>query len=314
MSRKTPEATPAPKTLATTPRALQPSPLSLWLQAIRPKTLAASFGPVLVASALAAAEAQFRPTIALSALLGALFLQIGTNFFNDYEDFRRGADTAERLGPARATQRGWVKPGTMLVATCLAFFIATGFGVYLVSVGGWPILVLGLLSLVCGFAYTGGPYPLAYTGLADLFVMLFFGNAAVCATYYLQTKHVSIESFLISMAIGALATAILVVNNLRDQQTDAKVGKRTLVVRFGQSFGRAEFAVMVFLPYILLAVLWAFRNVSAWWLLPWLSLPLAVSELLSICQKQPAELNEHLGKTARLGAVYALLLGIGILL
>lgn len=292
----------------------RPSAFVVWLSAVRPQTLTASLAPVAVGTALALQDGKVNWIIAVTALLGAIMIQVGTNFFNDYSDFKKGADTEDRLGPARATQKGWVTPKQMLIATIATFIVAGAIGIYLSVVGGWPILLIGVFGILSGLAYTGGPYPLAYVGLGDLFVMLFFGNAAVCGTYFAQTGELSLAAILASFAVGAFATAILVVNNLRDRHTDVLANKRTLAVRFGARFARAEYAIMVFGPYVLVALVSQLDFGHTGWLLPLLTLPLALYEFKSVLVKDGVALNAHLGGAARLGVVFSLLLAGGIAL
>jgi len=292
----------------------RPSTLRVWLAAIRPATLTAALVPVGVGSALAAADGAFRPWVAAAALLGAMLIQIGTNLHNDYSDFEKGADTADRLGQARATQRGWLTPTQVAFAAGLVALLAMAVGVYLVTIGGWPIVVIGLSSLLCAWAYTGGPKPLGYVGLGDVFVLVFFGGVAVCGTYYVQALEWSAAALWASVPVGTLATAILVVNNLRDRHTDALAGKRTLVVRFGERFGRAEYTLMLAVAYVIPPLAWALNVGHAGWMLSWLSAPLAWVELRAVARSDGASLNPLLGRTARLGLVYGLLLAVGALL
>lgn len=219
----------------------RPSPLSIWIAASRPRTLPAAVAPVLAASALAWRDGDFDAPPALAALAFALLIQVGTNFANDYYDFVKGADTAERVGPRRAVAAGLVAPATMKRAMIGVFVAAFLTGLTLLGYGGWPLLVIGVASILCGVAYTGGPYPLGYNGLGDVFVFVFFGLVAVCATYFVQAGVVTSDAWIIGAGVGALAANILVVNNYRDVETDAKAGKRTLVVRFGRKFARAQF-------------------------------------------------------------------------
>ena len=299
---------------ASHPETPTPSPFRIWWTAIRPATLTAAFGPVVVGSALADAHARFRLGPALAALLGAIFIQIGTNLFNDYADFIKGADTDERLGPDRATQKGWLTPRQVAAGSAWAFGAATLFGIYLVSIAGWPIVAIGLLSIAAGVLYTGGPWPLAYIGMGDLFVLIFFGVVAVCGTYYVQALHMTPDVLLASVAVGLFATAILVVNNLRDRHTDVLAGKKTLVVRWGATFARWEFTLLIGGGYLLIIMVFLFTRASLGWLLPLLSLPLAWHEVRSVWNKDGAELNKHLGGTARLGLVFSALLGLGVIL
>ena len=294
----------------------RPSAFQVWLAAARPATLPAALSPVMVGTALAASSGQMRLDRALAALLGALLIQIATNFYNDYADFQKGADTEERLGPPRATQKGWLLPSQVLWAAFLTFGLATAVGVYLVAVAGWPVVFIGLLSIACGILYTGGPMPLAYHGLGDLFVMIFFGAVAVCGTYYVQALSWSFPVFWASLAVGALITAILVVNNLRDYQTDEKAGKITLVVRYGTTFGHFEYgALMVWAygtPFFLCALAPDFY--SLYCLLPLVSAPMALAACRRVWTGEGVALNPELGATAKVGLIYSLLFSIGVVL
>lgn len=282
--------------------------------AVRPKTLTAGAVPVLVATALAYGDGVGRLLPALAALLGAVLIQIGTNFINDYYDFKKGADTEERLGPKRVTQSGLIAPGTVLMGGLTCFALATLVGVYLVMVGGWPIVAIGVMSLLCGYAYTGGPYPLGYHGLGDLFVLIFFGVVAVTGTYYVQAGFVGPAAWWVSLPVGAIGTCLIVVNNQRDASTDVKAGKRTVVVRFGTGFGRAEYVLLLVASYATLLVLFAKGYASAWVFLPLLSLPLVVPPLKLMLKAEGAALNPALGGTARLQMVFGLLFALGLYL
>ncbi|MCU0793636.1 MAG: 1,4-dihydroxy-2-naphthoate polyprenyltransferase [Opitutaceae bacterium] len=220
----------------------RPSAARIWLEATRPRTLPAAVAPVLVGTALALrADAAKWP--AAAACLGfALLVQVGTNFANDYYDAQKGADTAERVGPRRAVASGLVSPATMRAAMIVVFAAAFAVGLTLLAYGGWPLLVVGVLSIACGVAYTGGPYPLAYHGLGDVFVFIFFGLVAVGATTFVQAGELGAAAWIAGAGVGALATNILVANNYRDVETDAKAGKRTLLVAWGRGYGRAQFA------------------------------------------------------------------------
>ena len=290
------------------------SSVRVWIGAIRPQTLTAGVAPVLVGSALAVADGVFSPGPALAALVGALLIQIGTNLFNDWADFVRGADGPDRLGPARATAQGWLTERQVLSACLLTFLAAIMVGGYLAWVGGWPIVVIGLLSIAAGLAYTGGPYPLAYVGLGDPFVLVFFGVVAVSGTYWLQAMTLTPAVLVASVCVGALATAILVVNNLRDRHSDARAGKRTLVVRFGALFARAEYVALLGAAYLLVVVAVVAGVAPIGWLLVLVTLPLAASELRAVRTTDGAALNRHLGGTGRLGLVFAVALSIGALL
>jgi 1,4-dihydroxy-2-naphthoate octaprenyltransferase len=277
--------------------ALEAPPPRVWLMAIRPRTLAASVAPVLVGTALAARIGAFKPLQAALALLSALFIQIGTNLANDYSDFKRGAD-AHRVGPARVTQSGLVEPARVKRAALVAFGIAMLLGLALTLLSGWPLLVVGILSVASGWLYTGGPWPLGYHGLGDLFVFLFFGLVATCGTVYAQALVVPAQAWSAAAAVGALATAILVVNNLRDRETDARVGKNTLAVKIGPLWTRVEYLALLAL---------AFALTPPWTLF---ALPLAIPPLLRVLRKEGAALNPALGETARLQLVFAILLAV----
>ena len=290
----------------------RPSLFSIWFQAIRPKTLTAAIAPVSVGTGLAIADGVVQWVPVFAALIGATLIQIGTNLANDYFDFRKGADTEDRLGPARVTQKGWVSPKQVAVATVVAFALSVFVGLYLVHVGGLPILAIGVASIISGVLYTGGPRPLGYLGLGDVFVLVFFGPVAVCGTYYVQALDISITSVWASISVGFLVTAILVVNNLRDRKTDVLANKRTLAVRLGAGGARAEYLLLVGGSYGSLFIPIALYQATYGWLLPWLSLPLAIKEIRAIYGKDGAALNPHLGGTAKLGLVFGLLLALGV--
>jgi len=292
------------------------STVSIWFEATRPRTLPAAVAPVLVGTALAIRADAFVPPAALACLGFALLIQIGTNFANDYYDFVKGADTAERVGPRRAVASGLVKPGTMKLVTALTFAAAFAVGLSLLPYGGWPLLAIGIASVVCGYAYTGGPYPLGYNGLGDLFVFIFFGLIAVGATAYVQTGALTADLWVAGAGVGGLSANILVVNNYRDVETDAKAGKRTLVVRFGRAFARRQFilahALSALVPLLLVGLLGTDLI---------LALILAVMVLVE-GWRQTAELAAAdnpqkcitlLGKTGRWLAIYAVLLSVAVL-
>lgn len=241
----TPDSVPAGAAVPGTEKA-RPSSLAIWVQASRPKTLWAGAAPVVVAADLAHGDGAFHALAAFCALLGALLIQIATNFANDYYDFVKGTDTAERIGPVRATQAGWVKPETMRHATILAFALVFVPGAYLIARGGWPLLAIGLISIACGLLYTAGPYPLGYVGLGDVFVLVFFGPVAVGGAYYVQTLEVTAPVLVAGLGPGLISVALLTVNNLRDVDTDRAAGKRTLAVRFGPRFARYEYLACLF--------------------------------------------------------------------
>lgn len=290
------------------------SRLTLWLAAIRPKTLPAALAPVFVGVAAAAADGHLNVPAAAAALAGALLLQIGTNLANDYSDGRRGTDAGERLGPPRVTQLGWLSARAVARAAAIAFGAAALVGVYLVARAGWPLLLVGLLSVAAGLAYTGGPRPYGYRGWGDLAVFVFFGPVAVCGSYYVQALQLGVPVVALSIGPGLLITAILVVNNIRDRASDARAGKRTLAVLLGLHASRVEYAGLVLLPYLYLPVLPLSGLGRAGTLLPLVSLPLALREVVQVWRRDGAALNASLASTARLGLIYATLLGAGILM
>jgi len=223
------------------------SGLGIWVHSARPKTLPAAVAPVLIGAGMALPDHGVHVPVFLAILGATLCIQIGTNYANDYFDFIQGADTADRVGPLRATAAGLVSPGQMLGATIVVFALAALLGLYLVSVGGWPILIIGLLSLACGVLYTSGPYALGYLGLGDLFVLIFFGPVAVGGTYFLLVDAINTHVLVAGLAPGLISCAILAVNNYRDRDTDQRSGKRTLVVRWGERFGRLEYTLTLLL-------------------------------------------------------------------
>ncbi|MFN8443704.1 MAG: 1,4-dihydroxy-2-naphthoate polyprenyltransferase [Caldilineaceae bacterium] len=292
----------------------QPTKVQSWVMASRPKTLPAAVGPVFVGAALAAADGRFALLPALGALLGALLIQIGSNFANDYSDFFKGADTHERLGPTRATAAGLLTPGEMRGGMIVVFGLAALIGLYLIYAGGWPILALGVASILAAIAYTGGPFPFGYYGLGDLFCFIFFGLGAVCGTYFVQTRSLTTDVWLAAIPVGALITAILVVNNLRDIDTDRKANKRTLAVMLGRAGARIEYLTLVVVAYLAPLLLWLVRGHGFWVMLPWLSLLLAVPLVRSVFTLEGRPLNPVLAGTARLSLVFSLLLAIGVVL
>jgi len=292
----------------------RPSSWRIWLAAARPRTLPAAGAPVLTGSALAWHDGQTNLWAALACAVFALLIQIGTNFANDYYDYIKGADTAERVGPKRAVAAGWVAPELMRRVMIGVFAAAFLVGLSLLKFGGWPLLGIGVGSIVCGIAYTGGPYPLGYNGLGDLFVFIFFGLVAVCATYFVQTGRVTEISILVATGIGLLATNILVVNNYRDLETDLKAGKRTLVVRLGRRAARTQFGASLLLALAVPVVL-ATMGFRLWILLPLLLLPMAGRHYLRLQRSTtPAQLITLLGDTGKLLALYAISFSAGLVL
>lgn len=286
----------------------------IWYMAMRPKTLPAAAAPVLVGISLALGDGVFRFTPALAALLGALLLQIGSNLANDVFDFMKGTDTAERTGPLRVTQAGLLTPRQVTAGMSVVFILAAVIGLYLIYVGGWPILIVGVLAILAAIAYTGGPYPLGYNGLGDIFVFIFFGPVAVIGTYYVQSVDISTVSWWSSLPMGFLITAILIVNNLRDIDTDRKTGKRTLAVRFGRRFTQLQYLSVLILSYLIPVIMQFSGKVSPWILLTWLSIPIALPLINDIYNQKGKALNKTLAGTARLALVYAAFFSLGYIL
>jgi 1,4-dihydroxy-2-naphthoate polyprenyltransferase len=291
------------------------SPLRLWAVAARPRTLPAAVAPVLVGTALAASEDVFKPLRFAAALIGSIFIQIGTNLANDYSDARRGADTEDRLGPVRVTAGGLMPPRRVLIGTWVAFGIAVAAGSYLAAVAGWELLVVGVVSIAAGVLYTGGPRPYGYEGLGELFVFVFFGLVAVGGSYFVQTEDLRWEAVALGVPVGLLAAAILVVNNVRDIETDRRAGKRTLAVRLGRERAVRVFAGMLALAFAAVPLIAVLGDIDAWVLLALLAAPLAIplTRTLATRRDGPA-LNRLLADTGRLLAVFSLLLSIGLLL
>lgn len=282
------------------------------LLAFRPKTLTAALVPVLAASALAKAISnEFHAHYLWFALLASFCIQIGTNLINDAVDFKKGADTDKRIGPQRITQAGILSEKQVLVLGAGFFIAAVALGIPLVIGGGWPIVWIGLLSVAMGYAYTAGPFPLAYLGLGDLFVIIFFGIVAVMGMFFLQTGTWSIESMVLGLQIGLLAAILIAINNFRDAQGDSLVNKKTLAVRFGSTFSRIEISLFTILPFILNFFWWKRGFLLAAWL-PFLCLPLAFKLIHSIYTNEPGPIyNKFLGLSAGLHLVFGLLLAIG---
>ncbi len=302
--------TPAPGSLRRRPLG---GPAKAWLLASRPQTLAAAFVPVLVGAACAFTLGGLRWGPTLAALWGAIWIQIGTNFANDVFDYEKGADAGERLGPLRAVQAGLLTPAQMRRGMWLAFTLATAAGVYLTWVAGWPIVAIGVASVLSGIAYTGGPYPLGYHGLGDVFVLIFFGFVAVCGTAFINLGEVPALAWWAAVPVGCLATAILVVNNVRDREGDRAAGKRTLVARLGRRAGVAEYVLLLAAAY--LTPIWLFRDwASPLIMLPLITLPRAGLLVAQLVEREGRELNETLVGTARLMVLYGVLFAAGIVL
>jgi len=291
------------------------SALRLWLVAARPRTLPAAVAPVLVGSALACSEDVFRPLAFVCALVGSVFIQVGTNLSNDYSDARRGADTEDRLGPVRVTAGGLMPPRRVLIGTYVAFGVAAAAGGYLVAIAGWELLVVGVASIFAGVLYTGGPRPYGYEGLGEVFVFLFFGVVAVVGSYYVQVEDLRWEAFALAVPVGLLAAAILVVNNIRDVDTDRRAGKRTLAVKLGRSRARTLYVAMVAGALLSPVVIWLAGGLSAWLLVALLATPLALSPLRAVRSRVDGpSLNGALAGTGALLGAFSLLLALGTLL
>jgi 1,4-dihydroxy-2-naphthoate octaprenyltransferase len=280
--------------------------------AARLRTLPAAVAPVLVGTALADTEGRFRVGAFIAALLGAIFIQVGTNLSNDYSDARRGADTEDRLGPVRVTAGGLVPPRQVLLATYVTFGLAVLCGAYLVYVAGPALLAIGAASILAGVLYTGGPRPYGYEGLGEVFVFLFFGIVAVTGSYFVQEKSLEWQAFALAVPVGLLAAAILVVNNVRDIDTDRRAGKRTLAVRLGRPGARTLFSVMLLVAYAALIPI-AFA-LSPWVLVPWVTLPLAARLARTVrAHVDGPTLNAALARTGMLQLLFCVLLSAGIL-
>ena len=287
----------------------------VWWLAARPKTLWASVAPVLMGAAMAYSDGKFHGISALAALVGAILIQIGTNLANDYYDYLKGADQQRRLGPLRVTQAGLIAPLSMKRAFIFTFFLAFVIGTYLIWRGGLPILIIGFFSILLGILYTGGPFPLGYNGLGDIFVLIFFGPVAVGGTYYVQALTLTPEVVVAGLAPGLLSTALLTVNNLRDIDTDREAGKKTLAVRFGKHFAQWEYMfcilVAAFLPVYLSMTLHAhyFSILAILFLIP------AIGEIKTIFNfHDPAVLNQTLARTGKMIFLYSVLFSIGWIL
>jgi 1,4-dihydroxy-2-naphthoate octaprenyltransferase len=288
------------------------SKFMLWVQATRPKTLPAAVAPVAVGSAVAFGAGEFVMLSAIACLACAIVLQIAVNFANDYFDHKNSIDSEERLGPVRVTQSGLIPPAEVKYAMISALFLAGLFFLYLVSVGGIVIIVIGIASILAALAYSGGPYPLASHGLGELFVFIFFGLVAVCGTYFIQAGELSWLAVIASIPPGLLITAIMVVNNLRDRETDQKAGKNTLAVILGRKGTVREYIFLLIISY-LVPVLLVFADMSIVIWLPLLTLPYGLSLIREVRNERGKALNETLAKTAKLSLLYSLLFSFGLI-
>jgi 1,4-dihydroxy-2-naphthoate polyprenyltransferase len=291
--------------------------MRIWLMAARPRTLPAAIAPVLVGTAAAVEWAGRLPRVGafIAALIGSVFIQIGTNLANDYSDAKRGADSADRLGPVRVTSAGLVTPRRVLTATWIAFAVAVACGIYLATVAGIAILVVGALSIAAGLLYTGGPRPYGYEGLGEVFVFLFFGLVAVNGSYYVQLEELDALPLGLSIAIGFLATAIIVVNNVRDLETDRRAGKMTLAVRMGRANAVNLYRLLVLGAFVVLPIALVAGESSLLPLIGLLALPLAIRPMRTLSERTdgPA-LNGALAATGALLGVYSLLVTAGLLI
>jgi 1,4-dihydroxy-2-naphthoate polyprenyltransferase len=283
--------------------------MKIWIQASRLRTLPAALCPVLIGCSLAADAGSFHALAAMAALGGAILIQIATNFANDYFDFINGVDNETRIGPARATQSGAVKPAAMKLAFIATFAMLIPVVTYLAYRGGWPIAILGAVSVAAGILYTGGPKPLGYLGLGDVLVLVFFGPIAVGGTHYVQALELPVESLVAGIGPGLLSTAILVVNNLRDMDADRKTGKNTLAVRFGPRFARAEYAGCI--AGAAATALWFGATGRPWVYLAALSTIASWPMLRSMWAESGADLDKNLGRTGKLLVLYSVLFSAG---
>lgn len=285
-----------------------------WLLASRPKTLLAAFVPVMVGSALAISLEKFNPLVSIVALVCSVLIQVGTNFTNDLYDYLKGADTENRKGPQRVLASGLISVNEIKIGIFLTFFFAFILGLYLVYTGGIIILIIGILSIIAGLAYTAGPYPLAYKGLGDIFVFMFFGLIGTMGTFYLHTNELSVAAFLSSIPVGSLITNILVVNNYRDIEEDRIAGKNTLAVKLGKTFTQYQFVFLIVVSFLTPLALFIFFDFRFWIFLPYLTLPVVYKIIKMLFTYDGVQLNNTLELTAKLSAVYGILFSAGIIL
>lgn len=292
----------------------KPSKLQSWILASRPRTLPAALVPVMVGSALAIYHGIFFPAYSIVALLCSILIQIGTNFTNDLYDYLKGTDTKERKGPLRVLASGLISVKEMKWGIFLVFFTAFLLGLYLVYSVGIMILWIGIFSIIAGLAYTAGPFPLAYNGLGDLFVFIFFGIVGTVGTYYLHAQQFTSLAFLISLPVGALITNILIVNNYRDIEEDKTAGKNTLAVLLGREFSRYEYVFFILVSFFIPFLLHFKYDFNIWIFLPYITLPIAITLVKMIYALTGTQLNKTLELSAKFSAIYGLLLSIGIIL
>lgn len=295
---------------------MEKSKLRIWIDAARPKTLWAAVAPVIIGSAMAFSDGKFHLLSVFVALMGAILIQIGTNYANDYFDFKKGTDSKDRLGPERATAAGLIKPIVMRNAFIIVFLLAFLVGLYLIYRAGWPILIIGILSILFGILYTGGPYPLGYNGLGDIFVLIFFGPVAVGGTYYVQTLDITWPVILAGLSPGLISTALLTVNNLRDIHTDRKAGKRTLAVRFGILFTRMEYLITILIALCIVPLVLLYLEPHHPYALAGIFVFLfALPSIKAVFLNEiNAELNEVLGRTGKILLLYSIIFSLGWIL
>lgn len=286
----------------------------IWFLAARPKTLPAAAASVVLASSLAYKDGSFSLFPALAAFCISILLQVGANFANDLFDFQKGADTEQRLGPTRVTQAGLLTPDQIKIGMIIVFAISIFFGLYLTWIAGWTVVLIGISAILAAIAYTGGPFPYGYHALGDLFVFIFFGLIAVCGTYFVQSLEISMPSIWAGCAMGSLITNILVVNNLRDVDTDRKASKITLAVRVGKKYTRLEYIFFLFISYTMPLILTINDKSYSGSLLTWISLPIGIRLVLDLFKLKEGALNNTLAGTAQLSLIYAVLFSAGILL
>jgi 1,4-dihydroxy-2-naphthoate octaprenyltransferase len=294
----------------------RPGRIQIWVMASRPKTLGAAFAPVLIGTVLAYGDGKLHALSAACALLGALLIQIGTNFANDYFDFVKGTDTEKRVGPTRVTQAGLVSPATMKRAMTIVFALVFVPGAYIMYRGGWPLFAIGVISIALGVLYTGGPFPLGYLGLGDILVLIFFGPIAVGGTYYIQALDLNRDVIVAGFAPGLISVGLLTINNLRDIDGDAKSGKRTLAVRFGREFAKFEYvAAMVGSCFVVPLYFYSVSSQRLWAALAIVASLAAKKPIMTVLNEvDPARLNLALARTGMLLPLFAIGFAICILL
>ena len=292
----------------------KPSKIESWLIASRPRTLLAAVVPVMVGSALAVSQNKFTPILSLIALLCSILIQVGTNFTNDLYDYLKGTDKEDRVGPRRVLVSGLISTSEMKLGIITVFGLAFLLGLYLVYAAGIVILIIGVISILAGLAYTAGPYPLAYNGLGDVFVFAFFGIVGTTGTYYLHLHEFSLLSFLIAVPVGALITNILVVNNYRDIEEDREADKYTLAVKLGKKFTRFQFVNSIAISYLILFIIYFKYDFTYWIFLPLISLPIAVILIKTLQTLEGEGLNKTLELSAKYAALFGLLFSLGLIL